>query len=786
MPLRAPGKSVQVASLLPLLPHSRERRDFFGVCDEAWACQRAPFAPLDTDPRWFDEVAQDQVQPDYWAGNEAWSVAGMHPSKLEVVGRLPGFRPRLFVERASIDSQAKPASAVDRAIEEVKLELDTVWLFPDVERVLLVYRAQIPVRDIDGEDLAAVALRCERETDSYKSRDQWIAELWRQSHIPSAESQAQRGKAAPEQEEKLNKLGADLIANATVFLKEQERLLGFPSRSVGVVNPILGIQAVQADERNLASLLPKLQESLAGAHELLPDEQRINPSTLERLFKGTQTATDEEAINAEVDAFGGESHIDQRLVQTQEHLRQEVAALASLVGRDPVALLDEIHAAAKPPDPLLAQVQLDALRAETDLHANLVELEAGQQQELEQIAGELGIPLEDLMAEMRAQDPLLRFSVLQADAHPLPGSIEAEEAAVQIEEIETLIAALKNITVGSLLADIQPEWTRELLQTSHANGLRLTGEHFASLDLSHLDLSAADLQNCVFQNCQLRGTSFSGADLSHGRFIDCELDNVDMTKACLDGAFFERSSMNGARAKEASFHAVYAKQCGFDNADFSGCHGQDIQWVECSFTAASLQRVNWPRARWQRCNLGQARIADAQLVKTQFYACQLDAVELSRADLQEASWSCCEGVEVDLSCALLKQWRLEPGCRLPAVRLDGADLSDASLQHAYLTHASLSGVNLSRALVSCCDLSDSSGYHLSACSADFTGSDLSRASWVGANLLETTLRKVNLSQTDLSGSNLHGSVTEGVIGEGTKVSGALMTRCRLSKDLANA
>src|SRR5690606_18087944 len=61
--------------------------------------------------------------------------------------RLPGLRPRLLLRRKGSER-----------IEEAVLDLDTVWLFPQDERVLMLYRASIPVQRADAADVAAAAV----------------------------------------------------------------------------------------------------------------------------------------------------------------------------------------------------------------------------------------------------------------------------------------------------------------------------------------------------------------------------------------------------------------------------------------------------------------------------------------------------------------------------------------------------------------------------------------------------------------------------------------------------
>src|SRR5690606_30908580 len=122
------------------------------VCSSDLA-SRFPWLPDDVDPRYFDRVAQDQCVDAYWCGNERWSVEGMHPERPLVEGVLPGLRPQLLWLRGA-SSPWLPVAAPQ--VQRAELTLDTVWLFPETGRQVLLYRAALPVEREDGADVEAV------------------------------------------------------------------------------------------------------------------------------------------------------------------------------------------------------------------------------------------------------------------------------------------------------------------------------------------------------------------------------------------------------------------------------------------------------------------------------------------------------------------------------------------------------------------------------------------------------------------------------------------------------
>ncbi len=722
-PLRAPGEKLTPASLLPLPAQATERMAFLGTCDEQWKKQRAPFLPLDTDPRWFDEVAQDQCTQGYWIGNEAWSVAGMHPQQAEVSGRLPGLRPRLFVQRRAL-AQA-PALPKDQLaiepIEEATLELDTVWLFPDVERMLLLYRTTLRVTDIDGEDLAVLAVGIEHAGEPVKSREQWVAELWPQP-----------------------------LARAV-----EDPLVDLP--------PPLDVEKIKAEslakmqvamDARYASFAEKQAKVYAQAQEMAAKNGvTIDPSLL-KLVQAPNLAEIAKNLPAERPAFDPAKHraeLEARINAAKAQAEKQFDEMARRAGQDPQALL----ASAKAHANSLSLASYDPCTA-----IDKSDLPAAKK-------AELRAQVEAGMAKMKAT---------QAEIESKTSAVKAAIAAnrPKLPELSALPTPKPRIV-----------WTRELLEASHKAEEKLDGERFIDLDLSSIDLSGGVLQNCTFENCQFKEAKLANGLFSRGRFSNCDFTQADLQQALLDSSTFKDCTFTQAKLDKASLNAVHVEKSPFDAADLTQVLAPRAQFVDSSFVGAKLPQADLAGARWRQCDLSGVNLQDANLAKAQFHACLLDNADLSRAALPAASWSQVTGRAVNLSEANLQNWRIDQGCRLPALNLNNANLTRASLQYAGLENASLRGSNLSKALFSRCDLSHADGYHANAASADFTGSNLSYSSWQGANFLEARLRKVSLSNADLRGSNLHGLNSEGAHGNAVRLDDALMTRCRLNEDLAH-
>ncbi|MBU1664481.1 MAG: DUF2169 domain-containing protein, partial [Gammaproteobacteria bacterium] len=127
-----------------------------GSYDPRWLKEQAPGLPLDIDWSVFNAAPADQRIEGYFQGGETYRLEGLHPDKPLLEGRLPALRVRAF---------ANFAEGGD-AIEEVAMQFDTVWLFPDAELGLALYRGELTVAESDAADLAHLLLAYENQADA--------------------------------------------------------------------------------------------------------------------------------------------------------------------------------------------------------------------------------------------------------------------------------------------------------------------------------------------------------------------------------------------------------------------------------------------------------------------------------------------------------------------------------------------------------------------------------------------------------------------------------------------
>lgn len=133
------------AGVAPVAPAWLPRRTYAGTYDAAWQATRAPYLPLDFDPRFLNVAAPELVAPDYLQGGEPVELSGV-TAEAPLRFNLPACTLATVFHFAGREIP-QPAA------------LDTVVLEPDLARLQLVWRACQPV-DKHALRLTEVHVRC--------------------------------------------------------------------------------------------------------------------------------------------------------------------------------------------------------------------------------------------------------------------------------------------------------------------------------------------------------------------------------------------------------------------------------------------------------------------------------------------------------------------------------------------------------------------------------------------------------------------------------------------------
>jgi len=166
----SPGDIPPPASFLPVDVMHPDRQKKAGTYDDAWKNDRWPYYPDDLNPEFFLSATPDQWASGYFQGGEPIEIVNMHPTRQVLTSRLPQFKVRLFLTR----KQGPKAPPEKDTFEEVALRIDTLWLFPEVARGVVVFRGVFNTERDDMADLRYVYLATEAMGQAPKSLEHYL------------------------------------------------------------------------------------------------------------------------------------------------------------------------------------------------------------------------------------------------------------------------------------------------------------------------------------------------------------------------------------------------------------------------------------------------------------------------------------------------------------------------------------------------------------------------------------------------------------------------------------
>lgn len=162
------------AGLGPLMNTWEPRASALGTYGENWLATRSPWFPENLDWSVFNAAPKRMQIKGYLRGDEALVLRNLHREIAEFRGQLPGTRVRAFVEQSERPDALVEAPRV--GFHEIQMNLDTLWVDTEAERLVLVWRGAFPVATEELEDVQDVLVvqetigEAERSAEEYRHR----------------------------------------------------------------------------------------------------------------------------------------------------------------------------------------------------------------------------------------------------------------------------------------------------------------------------------------------------------------------------------------------------------------------------------------------------------------------------------------------------------------------------------------------------------------------------------------------------------------------------------------
>ncbi len=168
----------QRASLDDFGPQPRRagrRLSLAGPEGDDWFRTHWPRFRADVDWHYFNAAAEEMQSPAYLRGDEEFALDFVGKERARFAGQLPRFRVRCFLRRS------------DGEIEEVMMNLDTLWIEPAAARLTLIWRGRTSV-DAEGMETEGAILLVGEPLDRTRPAADYEALL-----LSGAETEAAEG-----------------------------------------------------------------------------------------------------------------------------------------------------------------------------------------------------------------------------------------------------------------------------------------------------------------------------------------------------------------------------------------------------------------------------------------------------------------------------------------------------------------------------------------------------------------------------------------------------------------
>ena len=609
-PVRSPSDRPAPAGFGPLAAHWSYRLSRWPAFDPQWLEERWPWAPADLDYSYFN-AAQPGLQMDgFLGGNEKIVCENLHAAHRRYTSELPNIRARCFV----LDEHQEKANAPStERFREAPLQLDTLWIDMEEEKLVLVWRGHIPVLSEELDEVRYAFVASESLDDAPKS---------------------------------------------AAHYRERFELARATSEGASSEAPVVPTAAEQAPSNdNDAAIVPEdpdpVEIQAVESPSLLPDSIRdlmvrsgTPPEVIALIAAGNiegATAT----LSEMCDLKPGQ--LDQMMDESRQKLKAHVVA----AGGDPTILDPPEPKPAAPmpsePVPPKPEEDSDALWSRERVEACLA----------------TDTPLSG--ADLSGLD----LSGLDFSGRDLSGTILTGGSVAQawLEGTDLSQANLAGVTAtGAKMA--RAKLTDADLTGLDAAECDLTEAELDSAVLDEAVLTSAQLDRCQaprasFVKANLSDASLAKANLQSARFDEAVLENAKLRECDLSSASAESvraANIDLSRAVLTKFNASEGSV--LTHAKLRGVSADGSHWMNADFRGADLSRATFARADLSRCQLAgasmvgtnahntdftAAHLTKASLVGANLMGCRLENASLQLADLREASLYEANLLHADLS-----------------------------------------------------------------------------------------------------------------------------------------
>jgi len=678
------------AVFAPMPSDAPYRKSKMGTYDKVWIEERWPWLPADFDYSYYNAAHPSQWMEGYLRGDEELEFVNMHPTVSRYQSRLPGLRARCFVTRITNWSLDLNPEEAEREFHEIPVDLDTLWVDMDEEKLVLVWRGRTPVKSLKRRDLESMLVL----TEPLDAPDLGLAYYQRLLETELAKRPQEFSAKKPLDPEDFitkelaKKKTAPGFTNPEGIEKKKEEGL---AKKTAALDEFSHWESDAKDKKAkaIAEMDQKYQEQLSnlskfqlGKHPEVQKALQSLPPSLTELTKNN-LADKNQPQNPKAQLNGSFVELKQQIKKSLEDPRVNKDAKNNLQN-----ILFQIDDTEKKSTDLIIEAE------ETKKEADKKVAEARKQALLE------SLPLKPCAVMQKGE-------VIDCDKIKLKGLANTVITGVDFSGLDLTSVDFSN----SKIIECQFRGTK-LLKADFSKAL------IDKSDLSDADFSDANLEGSLVHKSDVSGTLWKGALLNKAKlmmlkfgpadfsktkgeltsFVGSELEGADFSDAILINAQFI-----SARLEKANFSRTVLTGSNFSGVRAAGILMDDATMSKVSainaadFTGGMFRRIRGIESVWDTSILDNADFHQAILNKARFSESLLRDTHFDRCDLREGVFD-----DAALQRAILTNTNLFQAifsrANLTGARFDGSNLYGANFWESDRNYADFSGANLKRAM----------------------------------------------------------------------------------------
>jgi uncharacterized protein YjbI with pentapeptide repeats len=659
----APGKrSVIPAGFAPYPLNWPQRAENLGSFDRNWVIERWPYLPVNTNPEYFNTAPSDQRIEGYFRGDERVRIVNMHPQSPELLTSLPGLRARMFInERGGSGTRFR----------EIFTRAETVWLFPNQETGIILYRGLAGIVDEDASNIVHLMAEWELLAEQLQPPDHYREKLTRSlerrlpdepaavaSPVPPPHNTEPAASALPVPPDPAAGVEAAALEKQITELEKQTEA---HLKELGLTREEVMKKYMPSPESQKASLDPKVLEKQITELEK-QTEARLNELGL----------TKEEALKKYLPGMVIPAVSAAEMGALLSALEAEKAA-DKKTGHQPDVLQtpkqDELPAGAKPltPDEVLERYS------------------SGQGLEACDLTG-CDLTGFDLHGGNFRDSILERTELAKAD---ITGAIFT--GAIMTD------CNLAGANADGAIFD-GANGTCACLAGATLTNARFSRSDFTSADFTGADLSGASLENGYFEKAEFTGSKGS-VQAFRAIFRQANLTGVDLTGSDLTEADLSEATLTNARLKGISARGLRLYGATGERTDFTRAMLENARGDDCTvFIDPRLVFANLKNACFDGMTLKGARMEEANLDGADLSRALLEKVRMKNSSAKRANFTKAQIHAADLRGINLFKGSLRRAT-IFATDLRQSNLYGVDLYKASIEKSDIKGANIARTLL---------------------------------------------------------------------------------------